>query len=178
MRRMYSENQLVNVLENKDVKVKTLSQSEANEAVVFDFTALGGLKIKNTYNRFEVINNVLYVIVNVEIYNDSGSSISLTNMCEKTVELPVEIASKIYDCAGKHVGEAGSNVWITSAIGAIKETNTGTYPTSYSLKSTCELYLLNNIANNITVAIAGTQALSIPNGKSEYISARVALTLI
>ena len=30
MRRMYSENQLVNVLEDKDIKVKTLEQSEVN----------------------------------------------------------------------------------------------------------------------------------------------------
>ena len=180
MRRMYSEKQLVNVLEDKDIVAKTLEQTQVNWGGSFDLvSANANLSLTNVYNRCEVINGILYVIVNVVMKNSSGSTVSSVSLADAVITLPNKYASKIIDCLGKNVGESGASKWITSGLGVIKEVSSGSQPTTYGMKLPLELCLLNsNTANVLSISIAGSSTLSIPDGKDEYITGRVALTLI
>ena len=62
MRRMYSENQLVKVLEDKDVVVNTISQSKANKEFT-TYTLSDSITFDNGYIGCKVINGLLCVIV-------------------------------------------------------------------------------------------------------------------
>ena len=98
MRRMYSENQLVNVLENKDVVAKTLKQTEANYRT--DISTVGGLTSgfsgEIVYGRVEEINNILFIVFSIKVKNESESTKTLDNFYVD-IDLREDIAKKIID---------------------------------------------------------------------------------
>ena len=166
-----------------DITCDTLEQSSANWGGSFNLpTALsGGLTLTNIYNRCEVINNVLYVVINVIINNPTSAAVTLQYVGGVNFSLPNEYASKILDFNGVSADGAGAQAWImSSAPGCVKET-TGSVPTGYGVKSNAtiriELYN-NNTANAISINLASDNSVSYSNGRSVFITARAALTLI
>jgi len=114
MRRMYSENQIGDVavkqLADKDLKVKTIEQKQANWEVndVFDeINVPEGITYTKVFGRFEEINGVLYIVHCFKITNNTGSSINVE--IKKNIDLPEYIASKIFDFDGKKASESGSS---------------------------------------------------------------------
>lgn len=167
---------------NNGISCDTLEQASTNWGGSFSYpTTIGGsLSLTNIYNRFEVINGVLYVISNIKIYNGTSSPVSMQYLCDAVVDLPQDIASKIIDFAGNPVSVSGGSAWITSVEGTIKET-ANVVPTSYGVKSgvvvRTELYN-NGTPNRITISIATDATMSFSPSKAVYITTRAALTLL
>lgn len=108
MRRMYSENQLVKVLEDKDIVAKTLKQTQTNYSL--DISSLEvinlteGIEHEFIYGRLEEINNVLYIVWFGKFTNTTEENKTFTN-CDIVVHLDSEIAKRIIDSDGKSVHE-------------------------------------------------------------------------
>ena len=171
----------VAALAGQDVSVKTISQTNPNASFGFEITGNAGLLATNVYNRCEVINNILYVIVNVVLYNGTGAAVSPQYLGGVTINLGSEIASKVFDFNGNNATGNGGNAWITGERALIKENTGGTAPTSYATKSgaTVHIDLQNsNAANSVALSIAGSSAISIGNGYYVFVSGRIALTLL
>ena len=126
MRKMYTEEEIgilinkvmnddiVDVLNDKDVQVKTIHQSQPNYSLNFSFeTGVSGvptgIKITNIYNKFLQFGNILYVVGNFLLENETESSINISSLY-KPLTLNSDIASKIYDYGGKKVSESQSDL--------------------------------------------------------------------
>ena len=93
---------------NIDFLAKTLEQSQANfKGSNINFPAPTGLTITNTYNRLEVINQVLYCIVNFKIENNSGEEKAFQGV-DLMASLEHKYASQVIDVNGDNVGEIAS----------------------------------------------------------------------
>ena len=120
MRRMYSENQIkemienapeqvVKALENQDVKVKTIEQSEANWSIDLSEISMAGLdeslEYTPIYERIEKIGNCLFIVATFKIKNPTESTIGIGNVSLSVNIDKEEIASKIIDFGGKALNE-------------------------------------------------------------------------
>ena len=100
---------IVEGLEDKDVEVKTIHQSQPNYSLNFSFeTGVSGvptgITITNIYNKFIQYGNILYVVGNFLLENTTEASISITSLY-KPLTLSADVASKIFDYGGKKVSE-------------------------------------------------------------------------
>lgn len=123
MRRMYSENELrrligsasdevLQALQNQDLKVKTIEQSEPNwelevEAILTDGIRNSGLVISSQYTKALIYNNVLYIVCACDISNPTGSNIDITanQGVQFEMTIPESIGSKLYDWDNKDLTE-------------------------------------------------------------------------
>jgi len=100
MRRMYSENQIIKIVENVDLKPKSLEQLNYNwESGVLEINSewLNGITASTPYCKVIVINKVLYVVLSAILSNSSESAISTANNKPIfLIDIPEEIAKKIY----------------------------------------------------------------------------------
>lgn len=165
---------------------KTLKQSDYNFEQAFNLIIPGGLTINNIYNRFAEINNVLHIIVNFSITNETeeaktiGSGYNFLGFT--SLSLPASIASKIIDIDGKYVSEAdvtNDTLIASEPAQALKMK----VLTSQSVFANARITLTNREAENacaITVALNGNTAdrITLNPTESLYITARMALTLI
>ena len=105
--------QVLSALENQDLKVKTIEQSEANfklDDTKFSITAPTGIEVTKKYCAIEVINNIFYIILNYEFYNPTESSISIGNLSYITInDIPEDIGSKIFTSQGHNLTEITAN---------------------------------------------------------------------
>ena len=113
MRRMYSEKQLENIvdehLEVSDVKVKTIEQSEPNASIDIS-SLLNSSFFKDTssvYAKLEVYGNVLYLVVAGKFTTKTESTTyhSILNQTDIS-DLGNEILSKIYRAEGSTLNNA------------------------------------------------------------------------
>ena len=117
MRRMYSEEQLkklvsespeavVAALQNQDLKVKTLEQSDANAEFDISFsTDLQGCEESATaFKKCKVINGVLYFIVETKLTNNTGANVTFSNLAF-IVNVSDEVGKKIFKDDGKSIYE-------------------------------------------------------------------------
>ena len=108
MRRMYSEKQLqesaIKGLENADVKVKTIKQSEPNylfefEVDVEDTTNFE--RIGNQYCRIEEVNGEIHIIMLARFHNKDTGNVRSTRLSQFDISnIPEDISSKIYGYNG------------------------------------------------------------------------------
>ena len=181
MRRMYSKKQLqeeaLQGLVNADVKVKTIEQSEPNWSISFEpemstSAVAKGLTITNIYNRLQVINNILYIVMVNKVLNETGSAISYGSPdgVSGEITLPEEIADKIYDINGKKLSETGTgSVDISSNPNGI-QTGVGYAPQRMSLT--------HNGVNKLKITLEPSPSLSITASNSVSTFGRTFLTLI
>ena len=159
-----------------DVTVKTLEQSQANwKGDNINFGAPSGLTITNTYNRLEIINQVLHCIVNFKIENNSGESKTFSGV-DLATTIPEKYAEKIIDVNGDSVKDTivGSHVFIT-AEPCMAQKNSSSYDgTKYSAL----LLLTNRGGNYISVFVDMESPLSLSDGDYIYVTGRIALTLL
>lgn len=164
------------------VKAPTLEQTNANYAVDFTFPSGSTIQITNIYNRFEVINNVLYIIANIKMKNISASSVNVGggwgSLTYVVVNLDHNIASKIFDLAGNSVAVAATNSLIvcgTPALclkGDIDSGSLGAY-------HTVRFDLTNrNTADQCAVYFQSDQTITLAANEELVLTARMALTLI
>lgn len=177
MRRMYSENQLVNVLENKDVVAKTLKQTQANYSLdLSSFTPdniPSGITYTLVYGRIEEINGILYIVWLFSLENTTESSITHAN-CGIDITLDEEIAEKIIDISGVSVAENTSTKDISAFHGFKSDDsyphnlNRYSYNCCLSNRSTANKFRINLYFNGQTIGA----------GKKQYCEMRTFLTIL
>ena len=170
MRRMYSENQLVNVLENKDVVAKTLKQKQANWDISEDFgtspTLATGLTYTKSYSAFKEINGVIYVVLNYTIENTTESAINCNFI--KYLMLSDEIAERIIDFDGKSAKE--SNIANICSVLCMYGAGSELYNS--------KVFTLRNYNEANEIQLMNVNATSIPANSKMNFSLRFFLTLI
>ena len=87
---------------SSDLVAKTLEQTEANwsyELTSLDLiNRLTGTDMTILYCRLEQIGNILYLVLNLKYENNTESAISGYSLLGSNgIELPTEIANKVYD---------------------------------------------------------------------------------
>ena len=155
----------------KSVEAETLEQSEPNWSKEFNFSDQTNLTVTNTYNRFEVINGILWIIVNLKL--EVGASNYTAGGFGQGVNIE-EIADKIYDLNGDPVSEEAQVQFcpITCAPMYIGEN------TSQDLLTLgrCLIQRATSQADRVNVSLRGIPTLTA--GKTYYLTARVPLSLI
>ena len=171
---------------NVDFVAKTLSQAQPNWSAELimrpsSYITAANLIFTNIYNRIEVINGVLYVIVNASIENNTGSAVNLPagtwQLDSYAVDLPSDLADKIVDLNGKKVSEVASPDYsiITGARALVSE---GLGYQSV-IDSDWDLYFVNRgTANRITVFMRTPTSYTLANATTLYLSARIPLTIL
>lgn len=160
----------------------TLEQSQANWSTEITLNMdgnmiAGGLELTNIYNRFEVINGMLWVIANIKITNSSENNYDNTCRIDGYVELPFKYADKIYDLLGKKASQIADDSYVIIA-GHHAESFDGV---SYSDVEDSDYHLFLTNRDNINIVspfIEKHTSLKLNAGDSVYISGRLPLTLL
>ena len=98
---------------NKDVRAKTLSQSQANYSFQFDLNASDTTNFERVsqYTRIEVVNGELHIIGLAKFHNtDTESAHNFTLLEFLISNIPDEIAEKIYGDSGNNIKTANAGV--------------------------------------------------------------------
>lgn len=176
MRRMFSQKQIEELIREhlltSDLKVKTLEQSEPNWEVELEPSLSSsasdkGLTLTPIYNKLQLINGILYLVLINSIENPTESSISIGtgDTIQVSVSgIPEEISSRIYDFAGKKVSESGTDrIDLNRSPAGIQ---TGVGYSQYRLNTT------HNNANSISFSLEREIAYNINAGSKSTITAR------
>lgn len=165
MRRMYSRQELVNIIKENlengslDIKAKTLEQSKANEELTLSISGLNGLTLdEKSYYKAEIINGVLWLIAQVKVSNNTESAISATNINFACI-VPSKYAKKIYKTDGYTIDEyvSGQDTLIARDIG-LADQNVKPVTITCTAKDNVTFYIqTNNIGagyyNQISIRI-------------------------
>ena len=160
-----------------DLTVQTVEQSQANfKGDNINFVAPTGLTITNTYNRLEVINQVLYVIVNFKVENNSGETVNFSTV-DLMAGLNEKYALKVYDVTGKNVHESPTlDYTFITGEPAMAVKNADTYAGTYL---TGKVFICNRqTENNISLFATLDENLAMADGDYIYFTGRIALTLL
>lgn len=203
MRRMYSESELrefirshkddvVSALVGKDISVgnitaqgegkgkiiaNTVEQTKANYSQTLEILGSGSLTIENIYNRLEIINGILHLVVNIKVKNETENPISTYALTYNGIDLPTDVAEKIYDIEGKKVSEANADKFIFGVPCFRGGTNLSVFG---SIPSQNLFFGASNSSalNRMLLSIVSGSQITINAGDYFLVSARVALTLI
>ena len=201
MRKMFSEKQIQKIVNDKivdgvdsgiidgdlsvggDLIADTISQANANYSSEFEYSGTHDtyFDITNVYNRFEVINNVLYIVFNIKLMNNTESSHSTTTSGKYSnqIDLPEEIATKIFDIDGHNIwneSSANRGIMVTNGVWA-RVSGDGNIGAAEGL---CYVRLMkyDNLNGRIIVQFNTPSGISISAGAGLYLQARFFLTLI
>ena len=167
----------------QDVTAQTIEQTNANYSKEFNFATASGLTITNVYNRFEVINSVLYLIANIRIKNtgDAGKKLGQGwgDPAYCTVTLNDSIASKIYDIAGTsvHASPAVDGTIIT-AVPVVVTKNIVESGTLVSLTSFRFSMVNKTGVNTVSCYFRPNEIVELQPDEEFILMGRIALTLI
>ncbi len=169
---------ILSLLSDKDLKVKTVEQSEANyDADISTFPNLGGSGVGELiYGKVQQINGELHIIFIGKITNNTGSAISGYSTGSIGVTLPEGIASKIIDMNGKSVHESSNGVRISGTY-AYASKNNGADVSSL-LGNTVFILLNTTTENALQILFERSSAITINDGEVLYFEGRVSLDLL
>lgn len=161
---------------NADFLAKTLTQTSANHFEEFTITNQEGATIENIYNRFEVINNILYVIINIKITNNTENAINIYQISSGWRNLPTNIANKIIDLNGHSVHEIVTPDCNIAGVELIEMSD----PTSMTNITKNGYGMLINIGqeNTLTFKMRWANSLQLNAGETKWVMARMNFTLI
>lgn len=186
MRRMYSESELRQVVQKyaveglvgKDVIVKTIEQTEPNAFVeITAFPNITGGTSSPIFCRVQQLNKSLHIIMVGKITNNTEAEISDYGTSGINVDLPEEVASKIYDVLGNKASEAPASD--TRISGCLSITQRGTSSNMSTYVNDVVMFVLNTATpNRIALTFGRTAVIAIPAGDTMYFDARLELDLI
>ena len=191
MRRMFSEKQLEEMIksigkeidfQDVDLKVKTIEQSESNwsqEITEFPNSTDPSTTSEVIYCRANRINGELHIVMLGKITNPTASDISIYGTLSIAIDLPKEIAEKIYDVQGKKASETSSGLIRISATHAVAFRNN---ETGYNMSNSSDrvlMFLVNGtLANRIYISFGSPSPITLATGKDTYFEGRVSLDLL
>lgn len=165
---------------NADFVAKTLKASTANwKSDNLTINQVYG-KIENIYTRVEEINNVLYVVSNFKIKNETENPITLPSSAAyvayfSVVNIPSELSNNIYDLNGFKVSETTEECLITSCEVEARRNTTRSAKAIDGIK----LNILNSSnPNSMHFFMKVKDNIEIPSGESIVCSIRTFLTLL
>lgn len=168
------------------VTATTFKQSQYNYSRSFNLTSTSSITVDNIYNRFVEINNVLHIIVNMTLTNNSGSSVTLGSgyayLGFASLSLDTSIASKIVDIEGKTVADPTATLDVLIASEPAQVLLAKVLDSTTKFRS-ARISLVNRSTENtcaVYVALNGEAGdrLTMADGDTIYVTARMALTLI
>lgn len=158
-----------------NITAPKISQSTPNNSLNVYVYSGTGWNLTTRYQKFEVINGVLYFISNLIIENATASpATASSSLCSGTVSsIPAEISDNVYDINNDKVSDAiGSNALITITPAFFtKNINSNSPQQGY-------LRMVNATTANAVAIYFDAPGISVNPGEKLYITARVALTLI
>ena len=175
----------VSAIAGQDIAPKTVSQTNYSYEVEVNLNTTAGLTITNIYNRFCVINGVLYVIANFKIKNESGAAITIGNsygyVASVSLGINSAIAGKIYDIDGYTVSQSNANGTLISSVPCL--IHTGKIMGSATQFYSGRLSLLNNTGANtcsIQIALNGNASdrVVLADQDELFVTGRMALTIL
>ena len=162
MRRMYSEkqidSQIKEVINSGEAVIN--SKWEYEQDLEFEATWLNGCVIGNKYAKLLEKNGVLYIVVSLELINETASNITIpTNSTVFSATLRDDIASKIYRKDGTNLLVAKDSIPnILTKIGYSSGTSGGTVGNvTINISSDVANVLYMWARNTITVEANGTK---------------------
>lgn len=170
---------------NADFVAKTLSQTQANFELPFNFTPRSPLSIENIYNRFQVVGNILYLIVNVKITNNSGASVSIPkfsssgNICLVDIyKFNSDIGGKIVDLDGKTINEAALQTFAMIAESEAYAFSSSNALNALELNGYKMRFVNRSYPQQCTIIIGNSNDTSLADGASIYLSSRLFISLL
>ena len=159
---MFSEKQIKEMtlksLENEDVKVKTIEQSEVNWEKQIEFPNIENFTKLNEFCAFQLVNKTLKVVGLARYRNETETAQTFKIGTWSISDIPTEIGSKIYDAQGKTLNEEPTLVALSNVIRL-----TPIALTSYGSSSIISLLEVKHGAQNTFELYNGT-SLSVPSG--------------
>lgn len=154
-----------------------ISQSVPNYEKPFEVNGPTGGTVTVMYNKFEVINNVLYIIANFKISNNTENNITFRNMTSPWQYITTVVSTKIVDLEGMPVSVPSNNdntlICANCALTTRDITNITTTLTRGSIR------LLNETQPNACMIVFDFgENVTLQPSESIYYTARIALTLI
>ena len=174
MRRMFSEKQIKSLVNEgiESEEIKLYEDMDISDIMTIDKGGLDLVVTKGYCSMKKTAENELYLVVNLNIANETESAISLSNNLSVILTLPDSIAEKIIDVDGTSVKEAvANNIPISATIGF---TDGGTKIAGFY---TSKVFVLNNIQQANKCAFQLRDGGSIPSNKNWYYTFRMFLTL-
>lgn len=164
-----------NITINGDVKAKTLTQNEANYSQLFSFSDTPNVTIDNIFNRFVVINNVLWVIVNIKITALNTATLYLIG--SKYVTIPSSISSAIYDLKGDSCNLAvqGNPVTIAGIKASVFNSIENVTPTLST--DNVNFGIAHHTSDSLLLTFS-SPGLAMNANDVKYLTARIPLSLI
>ena len=171
MRRMYSEKQLIEValkgLEDKDVKVKTIQQSEYEYVKDFSLSPDSEyIEAQSAFTKILVKNKSMYICIVDKLINNDSASHSTTFTNVDIDDLPSKYQEVIFDVNGKKVSETP-----TGETGNL----IARFPV-YIASSLVIASLVHNAQGKMQIALSGTSP-SISASTKVIVDGRIELCL-
>ena len=185
MRRMYSKKELQDIIKTNlengslNIKAKTLEQSEANWSLpITSFGKLSNLTPEVSFGRVQKLNQELEFVISVKFTNETASPITGYSTEPFIIELPQEIAEKIFDCNGVSVKDASETNYVYIASSSAYASKSSTIDAS-KITGIPRLVLANSInANKMIIRFSSPSSITIDANSSTIIEGRIQLTLI
>ena len=156
------------------VKALTLEQTQANYAKEINQNSNVGGTLSKIYGRFEVINNILWIVYNYKLVSDGTAINNGTLVSYGANSLSADIASKIVDFTGHTVAESTSSATIT-----IDEANISKGAAFNSSIYRGKLVITNRAdANDLGIYLYAVENIPVNASDELYITARTALTTL
>ena len=155
---------------------KTLKQTHANAE--FDFLDTlanlpSGLTYTKGYCKAQVIGNMMYVIFNYTLTNNTENQISAFNSLLNNIDVDEDIGSKIYNSNGENLNESTDSY---SICGLKYQYGVSTVSLEELISDGNAYLRSSSVHNRLVLTIRANQAL--PAGASLKVSGRVFLSLL
>lgn len=173
-----TQNDLGNIF-NGDITISgAFTQHTPNYLRSMSFNAVENITLTNRYSVYEVINNVLYIIVNVTLKNETQNNVVVRRFSTPyQFFIPDEYTEKIIDFDGNTVlGNAEhDNTLIAMTPALVSRSNYGYFNTIIN----ADLRFLNQpSARTCSILCQFGEDVNLAPNEALYYSARMALTLI
>lgn len=174
---------------NGDITINgKLKQTLPNYTKPFTFLVSNPIfEVTNVYNRFIVINNILYIIANIKIRNTSNEAQTFDRV--PTAYVPTsdnqDIYNNVYDIEGNTIGNGRNNdeIFIAGDQAILLKGGTNTS----AIRSVTQNYSIiaynTNSPSNKTIEVffektTSATDITLEAGESLYLSGRIALSLM
>lgn len=179
MRKMFSENQIKNIVNDGELKPITIEQQEPNWAYdITAFPSVTGTTGTPIFCRIQQLNQELHIVLVGKVHNDTESDKTVYSMSGINVQLPEEIASKIYDVQGKTAVESNTNIRISVNYASCFRDGSDTNDLSKYVATAVMLIANSGDPNAITINFGSPVGIVLVAGKDTYFESRVSLDLI
>lgn len=170
-----------NISASGKIAAPAIEQTAPQYSATFNFTGASGLTASSIYNRFERIGNILYLIANIQLTNNTGSTISFDAKKQiaysATTITDSATRAAIYDINGENLQAAAS---VDLTLITISDATISTTKTRSSSMFLGKLLFMHTSGGPGTVQcdFYTYEALSVNDGSSIYCFARIPLTLL